>query len=94
MELCEALINEVRNIIGNSEYSDKLKKKLIERLFPGNNDIKGQFQPKKNEIESACLYYRHDYGFMPEQEKEQLRREAKEWICAWQKVTEDMPRQK
>lgn len=37
------------------------------------------------QVNSACMSYRHDFGIMPEGDRNQLRFEAREWLHAWQK---------
>ena len=34
-------------------------------------------------VNSVCMSYRHDFGILPEEEKELLRWEAKRWYKAW-----------
>ena len=43
--------------------------------------------PTEAEINDACLSYRHDFGLLPELEKEGLRFDAREWLLAWAKVS-------
>ena len=45
--------------------------------------------PSGKEIDSACMYMRHDYGLMSLMERDKLRYEATEWLKAWAKVEED-----
>jgi len=37
------------------------------------------------QIDSACLSYRHDFGLMPEEDRNRLRFQAREWLIAWLK---------
>ena len=46
-------------------------------------------QPSGKEIDSACMYMRHDYGLMSLVDRDRLRYEATEWLKAWSKVEED-----
>ena len=46
-------------------------------------------EPKLSPVDSACMYFRHDYGLMDEEGQAQLRRDAEEWRYAFQKVEED-----
>jgi hypothetical protein len=46
-------------------------------------------EPTLKEINDACLNFRHDFGIVPEEERETIRLEAKEWLRAWLKVVED-----
>ena len=39
--------------------------------------------PTLEQIKSACLSYRHDYGLLPESERIKLHFEAREWFRAW-----------
>ena len=34
-------------------------------------------------VNSVCMSYRHDFGMLPEEEKEILRWEAKRWYKVW-----------
>lgn len=45
----------------------------------------GNEKPTREQIDSACLSYRHHFGLLSEPEKEQLRREAGYWLAAWRK---------
>ncbi|WP_207897488.1 hypothetical protein, partial [Rhizobium sp. PP-F2F-G48] len=36
-------------------------------------------------VNSACMSYRHDFGLLPELDREALRRTARWWLEAWQK---------
>lgn len=43
------------------------------------------FEPTSDQINSARLSYRHDYGILPDAERLQVRFQAVEWLRAWQK---------
>lgn len=42
-------------------------------------------EPTPTQLHSACLSFRHDYGLMNEQAREELRFLALEWFRAWQR---------
>lgn len=86
------------------EYFDKRIRKLPEDWHTAMAEIKtirrkinsGEFDCEKKgnleftdfEIDSACMSYRHDFGLMPEHEKELHRHLAKEWLLAFKKAKE------
>ena len=49
-------------------------------------------KPSREEIDSACMYFRHDYGLMGPIERDNLRFMASEWLYSWRKVQEDTER--
>lgn len=42
--------------------------------------------PSPVQLFDACLYYRHDFGMLGDEEREKVELEAKEWYYAWQKA--------
>lgn len=40
------------------------------------------------QLNSACMWYRHDFGLMDAEEQERMRWAAKEWLRAWRKELE------
>ena len=40
-------------------------------------------------VNNVCLSYRHDFGMLPEGEKDLLRWEAKRWYKAWSEALWD-----
>lgn len=42
--------------------------------------------PSRNEVDEACMNYRHDFGLMSIAEANALRLEALYWLQAWKKV--------
>jgi hypothetical protein len=40
-------------------------------------------------VQSACTYFRHDFGLMNDKDQEELMLGAQDWYQAWQKVHED-----
>ena len=48
---------------------------------PATNDVMILFNSDVF-IENVCLSFRHDYGLMPERDRERLRFECKEWMRA------------
>lgn len=47
--------------------------------------------PTDLETDDACMWYRHDFGLLPDDERMHLRIEAKEWLRAWCKVRDFVP---
>jgi hypothetical protein len=47
--------------------------------------------PTDLEIDDACMWYRHDFGLLPDDERMHLRIKAKEWLRAWCKVRDFVP---
>lgn len=41
--------------------------------------------PTDNQVASACMSYRHDFGLLPARDREALMFQAREWLRAWQK---------
>ena len=46
----------------------------------------GVSELKDIDIDDACLWYRHDFGLMSEQDKKALRFQAGEWLHAFSKA--------
>lgn len=46
--------------------------------------------PKPEQVDSACLSFRHDYGLLEDGEKDRVRFEAIEWFVAWVKEFEHL----
>lgn len=42
-------------------------------------------EPSDEQVASACLSYRHDFGLISEKDRAALMFEAREWLRAWQK---------
>jgi hypothetical protein len=42
-------------------------------------------KPTPQQISSACLSFRHDFGLLSPEEKNRVRFEATEWLHAWLK---------
>lgn len=42
-------------------------------------------EPTPEQVRSACLSYRHDYGLLSETERKMVQFEAREWLHAWRK---------
>ncbi len=40
-------------------------------------------------VDNVCLSYRHDFGILPEEEKEILRQDARRWYKAWSEALWD-----
>jgi len=52
----------------------------------GSGDCGGRaHNATEEQVDSACLSYRHDFGLLPEGDRNQLRFEAREWLHAWLK---------
>jgi hypothetical protein len=49
----------------------------------------GELVKEEQLVDSACMYYRHDFGLMGPTERDKMRFEAKEWIRAWEKALQD-----
>lgn len=47
-------------------------------------------EPTDGELDSACMWYRHDFGLMKGFPRTKLRSEAREWLRAWRKVDGDL----
>ena len=45
-------------------------------------------EPTIEEINQACLNYRHDFGVLGDEEKIRIAQEAKRWLVAWMNVVE------
>lgn len=45
----------------------------------------GEFKPTQEQVNSACMSYRHDFGLLYPDAKSSLRAQAIEWLRAWQK---------
>jgi hypothetical protein len=41
-------------------------------------------------VNSACMYFQHDFGLLSDAEQEKMRYLAKEWFHAWEKVEQDL----
>lgn len=41
-------------------------------------------------VNSACMYFQHDFGLLSDAEQEKIRATAKEWFRAWEKVEQDL----
>jgi hypothetical protein len=39
---------------------------------------------------SACMYYRHDFGLLKEEAQQEVREEGLQWYLSWMKAQEDM----
>lgn len=46
-------------------------------------------EPTPQQVEAACLSFRHDYGIMTEKERYYLQCEAVYWLRAWQSAGVD-----
>lgn len=56
------------------------------------NPAKGMPEdPTDKQIDSACMFLRHDFGLLSEDAKNRIRYEAKEWLRAWLKAGILMP---
>lgn len=42
-------------------------------------------EPSQDQVDSACMSYRHDFGLMIGEERLQIQAEARQWLIAWQK---------
>lgn len=42
-------------------------------------------EPTREQILSACLSYRHDFGLLSEEDRKAVEFEAVEWLRAWRK---------
>lgn len=42
-----------------------------------------QPKPTKEEVDFACLSFRHDFGLLSAKEADGVRDEAQEWLRAW-----------
>lgn len=42
-------------------------------------------KPTEAQVDSACLSFSHDFGLLPEGDRNQLRFLAREWLHAWLK---------
>lgn len=47
--------------------------------------------PTDAEIDSACMWYRHDFFLLPDAGKDVLRLSARDWLRAWCKVRDYLP---
>jgi hypothetical protein len=45
-----------------------------------------QGEPTEEQIDNACMWFRHDFGLFDEEEKKIARFHAKEWLRAWRKA--------
>lgn len=60
----------------------------LKTLFrKGSN--KAQRVPDATDLANACLYFRHDFGLLPDSEMNRVMFEAKHWLEAWNKAFED-----
>ncbi len=44
-------------------------------------------------VNSACMYFQHDFELLSPVEQEKMRYLAKEWFHAWEKVEQDLSKQ-
>jgi hypothetical protein len=51
----------------------------------------GNTQPTPQQVSSACMSYRHDYGLMNAQDRSLLEFSAREWLHAWRKEAGAVP---
>ena len=42
--------------------------------------------PTPQQIDDACMFFRHDFGLMKPIEQEKLRSSAINWLMAWRKT--------
>ena len=65
-------------------------KRRIEKLEAENEALQAEKQEKQEltdeQIDSACLSYRHDFGLLSVSEQDYIRFQAKEWAAALAKV--------
>ncbi len=52
--------------------------------------VAGWLTVTDDQINSACLSYRHDFGLMEEHDRQRLRWEAQEWLHAWRKEADPL----
>jgi hypothetical protein len=43
-------------------------------------------KPTPEEINQACLSYRHDFGLLSPEEQQKIRTQAEQWLEAWLKL--------
>jgi len=70
---------------------DKTEKRPDNFIIDTSNlKVTGIFPKELTEaqIESACLSYRHDFGLLPEEEKDLIRCQCKWWFIAIRKEFE------
>lgn len=59
---------------------------LVEEELERKNVLsEDRCEPTNKQVDSACLSYRHDFGLLTEDERKQVRFEAREWLRAWLK---------
>jgi hypothetical protein len=57
----------------------------IERFTEDMKDPQPEWEPTPQNVDSACLSVRHDFGLLGDGERKLLRLEAIEWLNAWRK---------
>src|SRR5690606_22494577 len=43
-------------------------------------------EPTQAQIDDACMWYRHDFGLLDDEEREHMRSQARAWFGAWGKA--------
>lgn len=74
--------NKVVNDLVELNLSDTKQKKLPKLSLSKTNINELQY----TYVDKTCLNYRHDFGLLTEEEKNNIRFDAKEWLMAWQRT--------
>lgn len=77
-EAIQIHIIRLKDGLSASDFKD-VAKELYEAL-----STTPQTQEEKV-LDSVCLSFRHDFGLLTEEEQNQIRFQAKEWLYAWRK---------
>lgn len=86
-ELADRLEQYVnRNSLGVTPYSRALFAQVVAALRAESEPRVTLAAPADAEIDSACMWFRHDFGLLDDAEKDFMRFTAKEWLRAWCKV--------
>jgi hypothetical protein len=59
-------------------------------MLKGTQAMTTELRPTDDQIESACLSYRHDFGLLEAAQQSQIKYAGLEWLLAWQKAMPQM----
>jgi hypothetical protein len=59
-------------------------------MLKGTQAMTTELRPTDDQIESACLSYRHDFGLLDVAEQSKVKYAGLEWLLAWQKAMPEM----
>ena len=65
-----------------AEDIDRIKEENRQLIIMRNSLAKAFSDPSKEFLDNVCMSYRHDFGLMSEERKQDLRNRCKWWLIA------------